>query len=62
MPGQVTIRIRYRDRITPWFDLLCVSPPGLDEVAAPTGWRLGGAGMQSRPTGMCPREVLERAD
>ena len=40
MPGQVTIRIRYGGLVTPWYDLLCVSPEELEELAAPTGWRL----------------------
>ena len=39
MPGQVTIRIRYGERVTPWFDLLLVSPPELDELAGRAGWR-----------------------
>lgn len=40
MPGQVTIRIRYGHRVTPWFDLLCVSPAELDELARESGWRI----------------------
>ncbi|HJS69858.1 MAG TPA: methyltransferase domain-containing protein [Gaiellaceae bacterium] len=40
MPGQVTIRIRYRGLMTPWYDLLCVSPEELEELATPSGWRL----------------------
>jgi len=40
MPGEVTIRIRYRDRVTPWFELLCVSPSELEALLAGTGWRL----------------------
>jgi len=40
MPGQVTIRIRYGGLVTPWYDLLCVSSGELEELAAPTGWRL----------------------
>jgi hypothetical protein len=40
MPGQVTIRLRYGPRATPWFDLLCVSPTGLEQLAARTGWKL----------------------
>jgi hypothetical protein len=39
MPGQVTIRIRYGERVTPWFDLLLVSPSELDELAGRAGWR-----------------------
>ena len=40
MPGQMTVRIRYGGRVTPWSDLLCVSPAELEELAAGTGWRL----------------------
>jgi hypothetical protein len=40
MPGEVTIRIGYGGLVTPWYDLLCVSPRELEELAAPTGWRL----------------------
>ena len=32
MPGQVRIRIRYGERVTPWFDLLLVSPSELDKL------------------------------
>ncbi len=38
MPGQVRIRIRYGERVTPWFDLLLVSPSELDELAGRAGW------------------------
>jgi SAM-dependent methyltransferase len=40
MPGQVTIRIRYGERVTPWSDLLLVSPSELDALAARAGWRV----------------------
>ena len=40
MPGQMTIRIRYGGLATPWYDLLCLAPGELEELAAPTGWRL----------------------
>ena len=40
MPGEVTIRIRYGETATPWFDLLCVSPAELEELVGGTGWRL----------------------
>jgi SAM-dependent methyltransferase len=39
-PGQVTIRLRYRDRVTPWFNLLLLSVPELEETLAASGWRL----------------------
>jgi SAM-dependent methyltransferase len=38
MPGQVTIRIRYDGRATPWYDLLCVDLPELEALASGTGW------------------------
>jgi hypothetical protein len=40
MPGEVTIRIRYGELVTPWFDLLCVSPAELHALLPETGWRL----------------------
>ncbi len=42
MPGQVTIRLRYREHLTPWYELLNVSPSELEGLlAADTGWRVG---------------------
>jgi SAM-dependent methyltransferase len=40
LPGQVTIRIRHRERATPWFDLLNVSAAELGGLASAAGWRL----------------------
>ena len=40
MPGQVTIRIRYRNLATPYYDLLNVSAAELGELAAETRWRM----------------------
>jgi SAM-dependent methyltransferase len=40
MPGQETIRIRYGERVTPWYDLLMVSVAELEQLIARTGWRL----------------------
>jgi SAM-dependent methyltransferase len=40
MPGQVRIRVRYRDLVDPWFDYLLVSPSEMEELAAGTGWRI----------------------
>jgi SAM-dependent methyltransferase len=40
MAGQVTIRIRYLDRVTPWFNLLCLSVAELERLIVGTGWRL----------------------
>ena len=40
MPGQVTIRIRYGERVMPSYDLLNLSAHELAEVAEASGWRL----------------------
>jgi len=37
-PGQVTIRVRYRDYATPWFDYLFVSREELQQLVEHTGW------------------------
>jgi SAM-dependent methyltransferase len=41
MPGQIRIRIRFRDHATPWFDYLMVSREELEEIVAGTGWEIG---------------------
>jgi SAM-dependent methyltransferase len=38
MPGQLRMRIRYKQYATPWFDSLNVSKQELVEVIAGTGW------------------------
>ena len=38
--GQVRIRVRYRDLVTPWFDLLWTSTAELEAIVDGTGWRL----------------------
>ena len=40
MPGQVRIRIRYRNYATPWFDYLLVSKPEMIGILRGTGWRI----------------------
>ena len=40
MAGQVTIRLCYGERVTPWFDLLLVSAAELAELAGEAGWRV----------------------
>lgn len=40
LPGQVTIRLRYGDSATPWFELLNLSPRELEGLVAEEGWRL----------------------
>jgi SAM-dependent methyltransferase len=39
MPGQVKIRIRYRNLATPWFDYLLASKKEMKEILKGTGWR-----------------------
>ena len=38
--GQIRLRIRYREKATPWFDYLFVSIPELEVIAAAGGWRV----------------------
>jgi SAM-dependent methyltransferase len=40
MPGQVTMRLRYGERVTPWYDLLNVSAAELAQLVTGTGWRV----------------------
>lgn len=40
MPGQVKIRVRYRDLIGPWFDYLFVSVKELKGLLKGTGWQV----------------------
>lgn len=40
LPGQVRLRMRYRETLTPWFDLLNVSPSELDTLVRGTGWTI----------------------
>ena len=40
LPGQIRIRVRYRDLATPWFDYLMVGREELRELLAGTGWTL----------------------
>jgi SAM-dependent methyltransferase len=57
MPGQLRVRIRYRELTTPWLDWLQVSPRELTELLDGTGWRL------SRTLGDSPSYVaiIDRA-
>ena len=40
MPGQLRIRIRYMNHVTPYFDYLLVSKRQMRQVLAGTGWRI----------------------
>ena len=41
MPGQIRLRVRYRELATPWFDYLMVSPGELANLLGDTGWTVG---------------------
>ena len=38
LPGQLRIRVRYRDLVDPWFDYVLVSPDEMQELTEGTGW------------------------
>lgn len=38
MPGQVRIRVRYREFATPWFDYLLASKSEMKQIVKRTGW------------------------
>lgn len=40
LPGQLRLRLRYRDLATHWFDYLVCSPQELAGLVSGTGWRL----------------------
>lgn len=40
MPGQLRLRVRYRDLIGPWFDYLIVSPDEMATILKGTQWRI----------------------
>src|SRR5205823_5594069 len=39
-PGLLTLRVRYKDRVGDWFDLLLIPPEELARLAHETGWDL----------------------
>ncbi len=39
-PGQVSLRLRYRELATPWYELLNLSARELEDLVAESGWRL----------------------
>jgi len=59
MPGQVTIRLRYGPRVTPWFDLLLLSAAELTDLAHEAGWRVAAID-ESEPPDVYA--VLEKAE
>jgi SAM-dependent methyltransferase len=40
MPGQLRLRVRYRDLAGPWFDYLIVAPEEMTEIVDGTGWEV----------------------
>lgn len=40
LPGQIRLRLRYRQYKTPWFDFLLVSKREMTEIVKDTGWRI----------------------
>jgi SAM-dependent methyltransferase len=40
LPGQLRLRVRYRDLIGPWFDYLIVSPDEMATILEGTQWRI----------------------
>jgi SAM-dependent methyltransferase len=40
LPGQIRIRVRFRDVVGPWMDYPMVSPDELRTILAPTRWRV----------------------
>ena len=40
MPGQLRIRVRYRDLADPWFEYLIVSPDEMAEILEGTDWEI----------------------
>jgi SAM-dependent methyltransferase len=40
MPGQLRIRVRFRNFIGEWFDYLLVSPKEMQEILKGTGWKV----------------------
>lgn len=41
MAGELRLRVRYRERIGPWFDYLMVSQAELGDLVQGTGWAVG---------------------
>jgi hypothetical protein len=42
MPGQLRLRLRYRQYKTPWFDYLLVSKREMKRIVGGTGWIVDG--------------------
>ena len=40
LPGEIRLRVRYRDRIGEWFDYLMVSQEEMEDIVEGTGWRI----------------------
>ena len=59
MSGQIRLRIRYREKATPWFDYLFQSIPELEAMVARGGWRI--ADVEWNGDGPLYVAVLEKA-
>jgi SAM-dependent methyltransferase len=59
MPGQLRVRVRYRELTTPWVDWLQVSPEQLREVLGGTAWGLART-VGDAPSYVAIIEKLER--
>lgn len=40
MSGQLRLRVRYRDLVSPWFEYLIASPDEMAEIVDGTGWQI----------------------
>ena len=40
MPGQLRLRVRYRDLVGPWFEYLIVSPAEMADIVDGPGWQI----------------------
>ncbi|MBA9002264.1 hypothetical protein [Thermomonospora cellulosilytica] len=44
LPGQVTMRLRYQGRVSPWFDRLLLSQDELADLLEGSPWKLAACG------------------
>lgn len=40
MSGQIRMRVRYKNLVTPWFDYLMVSKSEMEAIVSETGWKV----------------------
>jgi SAM-dependent methyltransferase len=58
LPGQLTMRVRYQNLATGWFDWLCASRGELTAIAAAAGWEASFAGRGSTYTVILTRQEI----